>query len=166
MLLTIATLYAGALLGLMTNGNVRKPAILLNPIPDSGLESLQPLQRLGRCPPLWPLATMIEQGRVGKATLIESSTVPPGMAIMVDAADFTTAGAEGPRMEISDQATLHMEDTAPADIVSGPSGTPAPATPVKSMWQTDSLALRMIMKMNWILRRPVVSWMTGVAWDG
>ena len=83
---------------------------------------------------------------------------------MVDAADFTTAGAEGPRMEISDQATLHLEDTAPADIVSGPSGTPVPATPVKSMWQTDSLALRMIMKMNWILRRPVVAWMTGINW--
>ena len=58
---------------------------------------------------------------------------------MVDAADFTTAGAEGPRMEISDQATLHLEDTTPEDIVSGPSGTPVVATPVKSMWQTDRL---------------------------
>jgi hypothetical protein len=32
------------------------------------------------------------------------------------------------------------------------------------MWQTDSLALRLIMRMNWIMRRPVVSWMTGIAW--
>jgi hypothetical protein len=56
-----------------------------------------------------------------------------------------------------------MEDTTPADIVEGPSpGTPA--FPVKSMWQTDSLALRLIMRMNWIMRRPVVSWMTGVQW--
>ena len=150
----------GALLGL-TSGNVRKPAILLNPIQTLDLSTMQPPAAAA---PLWPLAAMVAGGNIGKATLIESSTVPAGMAIMVDAADFTTAGGEGPRMEISDQATLHLEDTAPADIVSGPSGTPVPATPVKSMWQTDSLALRMIMKMNWILRRPVVAWMTGINW--
>lgn len=68
-------------------------------------------------------------------------------------------------MEISDVATLHLEDTTPADIVSGPSGTPTPATPVKSMFQTDSLALRMIMMINWLMRRPVVAWMTGTAWQ-
>jgi hypothetical protein len=32
------------------------------------------------------------------------------------------------------------------------------------MWQTDSLALRMIMRLNWIMRRPVVAWMSGVTW--
>ena len=151
----------GSLLTL-TNGNVRKPAIMLNPIQTLDLSTMQPPAAAA---PLWPLAAMIEQGRLGKAALVESATVPPGMAVMVDAADFTTAGAEGPRMEISDQATLHLEDTTPEDIVSGPSGTPVVATPVKSMWQTDSLALRLIMRMNWILRRPVVSWMTGVAWN-
>jgi hypothetical protein len=54
-----------------------------------------------------------------------------------------------------------MEDTAPQDITGG---TPSPATPVKSMWQTDSLALRLIMMTNWIMRRPVVAWASGVAW--
>jgi hypothetical protein len=83
---------------------------------------------------------------------------------MVDAADFTGVGAEGPRLEISDQATLHMEDTTPADIVSGTGSAGTPATPVKSMWQTDSLALRLIMMMNWIMRRPVVAWMPNVLW--
>jgi Phage capsid family len=150
----------GALLGL-TNGNVRKPAIMLNPIQTLDLSTMQPPAAAA---PLWPLAEMIANGKVGKADLIESATVPPGMAIMVDAADFTTAGAEGPRMEISDQATLHLEDTAPADIVSGPSGTPVAATPVKSMFQTDSLALRLILMMNWVMRRPVVAWTSSVAW--
>jgi hypothetical protein len=96
--------------------------------------------------------------------VIASGTVPVGEAIILDAADFTTAGAEGPQMEISDQTTLHLEDTTPQDIVSGPAGTPVAATPVKSMFQTDSLALRMIMRMNWLMRRPVVAWMTGVQW--
>lgn len=149
----------GGLLNL-TNGNVRRPVIMLNPIQTLDLSLMQPPAAAA---PLWPLAAMLEAGRVGKADLVESSTVPPGMAIMIDAADFTTAGAEGPRMEISDQATLHMEDTAPQDIVSGASpGTPA--TPVKSLWQTDSLGLRLIMFMNWIMRRPVSTWISGVSW--
>jgi hypothetical protein len=149
----------GALLA-QTNGNVRKPAILLNPTDTLGLSLISPTGVVG----LFPFMAMLDAGKLLKAALIESSTVPPGMAIMVDAADFTTAGQEGPRMEISDQATLHMEDTTPLDITSGPSGTAVVATPVKSMWQTDSLALRLIMRMNWLMRRPVVSWMTGIAW--
>ena len=150
----------GALLGL-TNGNVRSPIMIVNPTQSLGLSLIQPPNA---ATPLFPFIEMVNAGRILRAGLIESSTVPPGQVIMVDAADFTTAGEEGVRLEISDQATLHMEDTAPADIVSGPSGTEVIATPVKSMWQTDSLALRLIMRVNWVLRRPVVAWMTGVAW--
>jgi hypothetical protein len=147
----------GALLGL-TNGNVRKPALIVNPIQTLDIDLIQPPNA---ATPLFPFIEMTSGGRVLKAALIESSTVTPGLALMVDAADFTTAGQEGPRLEISDQATLHMEDTAPQDITGG---TPSPATPVKSMWQTDSLALRLIMMTNWIMRRPVVAWASGVAW--
>jgi hypothetical protein len=146
----------------LTNGNVRKPVMLANPIDVLSLSLLQPPAAAA---PLMPFLDMVENGRILKAGLIESATVPSGVAIMVDAADFTSAGAEGPRMEISDQATLHMEDTTPADIVSGAApGTPA--TPVKSMWQTDSLALRLIMMMNWIMRRPVVAWTSSTKWGG
>jgi HK97 family phage prohead protease/HK97 family phage major capsid protein len=144
----------------LTAGNVRSPTLIVNPIQTLNLSLQQPP---GAAAPLLPFIAMIDSGRVLKADLVESSTVTPGMAIMVDAADFTTAGQEGPRLEISDQATLHMEDTTPADIVGGASpGTPA--YPVKSMWQTDSLALRLIMFTNWMMRRPVSSWMSGVAW--
>ena len=153
-----AALY-GALLT-ATRGNVRDAVILLNPKQTLSLSLLQPA---GAVVGLFPFMQQIEAGRLVRTTLIESATVPPDEAIVLDAADFTGAGAEGPRMEISDQATLHFEDTAPADIVSGASpGTPA--TPVKSMWQTDSIALRMIQRMNWIMRRPVVAWMSGVSW--
>jgi HK97 family phage prohead protease len=150
----------GSLLTL-TLGNVRKPALLLNPQQAMDLSTMQPPAAAA---PLWPLAEMVNAGRIGKAALIESATVPNNMAIMVDAADFTSVGSEGPRMEISDTATLHFEDTTPADIVSGPTGTPVAATPVKSLWQTDSLALRLILPMNFVMRRPVVAWMTSTAW--
>lgn len=152
----------GALLGL-TNGNVRDPVFIVNPIDALSLTLLQPPAAAA---PLFPFIQMVDGDRILRAGLIESSNQPAGQIILVDAADFVSAGAEGPRMEISDQATLHMEDTAPADIVSGPSGTPVPATPVKSMWQTDSLALRMIMFMNFIMRRPVVAWGVNAKWGG
>jgi HK97 family phage prohead protease len=145
----------------LTNGNVRDPVMIINPAQALAVELLQPPAAAA---PLFPFMEMVDGDRILRAGLIESSNQPAGQVTLVDAADFVSAGAEGPRMEISDQATLHMEDTSPADIVSGPSGTPVPATPVKSMWQTDSLALRMIMFMNWIMRRPVVAWTTGVQW--
>jgi HK97 family phage major capsid protein len=154
-----AALY-GALLT-ATAGNVRRPVMILNPIQVLQVSLIQPPAAAA---PLFPFIQMTDGGRLLKAELIESSTVPAGQALLVDAADFTTAGEEGPRMEISDQTTLHLEDTAPADIVSGPVGTPVPATPVKSMFQTDSLALRMIMRINWVMRRPIAAWMTGVQW--
>jgi hypothetical protein len=117
------------------------------------------MQPAGAVTTLFPFQAEINAGTLAGIPFIESTTQPANQVILVDAADFVSAGAEGPRLEISDQATLHMEDTTPADIVAG-----TPATPVKSMWQTDSLALRMIMKMNWLLRRPIVAWTTGVAW--
>ena len=147
----------GTLLNL-TAGNVRSPVLILNPTQTLGISLMQPPNA---ATPLFPFIEMVNAGRILRAGLIESATVPVGMAVMVDAADFTSAGEEGPRMEISDQATLHMEDTTPQDIVSG---SAVVASPVKSMWQTDSLALRLIMRMNWILRRPVVAWMSGVNW--
>jgi HK97 family phage prohead protease/HK97 family phage major capsid protein len=149
----------GALLTL-TSGNVRSPTLLINPLQGLYLSMLQPPAAAA---PLFPFSDMISGGRLLKADVIESSTVPTGVVIMVDAADFTTAGQEGPRLEISDQATLHMEDTTPADItIPGAPGTFS--APVKSMWQTDSLALRLIMMINWVMRRPVATWITGVTW--
>jgi len=74
-----------------------------------------------------------------------------GQVIAVDAADFVSVGGEAPRFEVSDSATLHYEDTDPQHITGG---TPSPAIPVRSLWQTDSLALRLILPLNWTMRRP------------
>ena len=145
----------------LTNGNVRSPVMIVNPAQALNLSLIQPPAAAA---PLFPFLGMVDSGRVLGVGLIQSATQPAGQVTMVDAADFTTAGEEGVRLEISDQATLHMEDTTPADIVSGPSGTEVIATPVKSMWQTDSLALRLIMRLNFVMRRPVVAWMSGVSW--
>jgi HK97 family phage prohead protease len=99
----------------------------------------------------------------GYPTII-SSTIPVGTVILLDAADFVTVTGDEPRFEVSDQATLHFDDTTPLQI-STPGAPNVVAAPVRSMFQTDSLALRMIMPMNWIMRRAgVVAWISGVTW--
>ena len=52
-----------------------------------------------------------------------------------------------------------MEDTTPLPIATGAQGSGVLATPTRSLWQTDSLGLRMIMDLNWaLLRTGTVAW--------
>jgi len=113
---------------------------------------------------VFPFRAEVAAGNLGGWPIIDSGTVPLGTVIAQDAADFVSVTGDGPRFEISDQATLHMEDTTPADIATV--GTPpVAAAPAKSMFQTDSLALRLILPINWTIRRPgTVAWVAGVTW--
>ena len=141
-----------------TLGNVRNPRWLMNPQQANSI-GLVAAPGAG----VFPFREEISQGRLSGWPVIVSGTVPAGTVIVIDAADFVSV-AEGPRFEISDQATLHMEDTTPTDIST--TGTPAVvAFPAKSMFQTDSMALRLIMPMNWVIRRTgTVAWVAGVTW--
>jgi hypothetical protein len=142
-----------------TKGNVRKPAWLMNP-QQTNSAGLIASPGAG----VFPFRQEVSEGKLSGWPIIDSGTVPLGTVVVIDAADFVAVGGDAPRFEISDQATLHFEDTAPADI--GTAGTPpVVAAPVKSMWQTDSLALRLILPTNWTIRRAgVVAWVAGVTW--
>jgi HK97 family phage major capsid protein len=139
-----------------TAGNVRNPVWLMNPVQANAIGFIA-----APSTGVFPFAAEMNAGRLGGWPVIVSGTVPTTTVIVVDAADFVSV-SEGPRFEVSDQATLHMEDTTPTDIST--SGT-AVAFPAKSMFQTDSMALRLILPMNWIMRRTgCVAWLTGATW--
>jgi Phage capsid family len=138
----------------LTRGNIRKPIWLMNPAQTNSIK-LTP-NPLGE----FPFKDEIEAGTLLGYPVIDSGTVPLASVGMVDAADFVTVGGEAPRFEISDAATLHMEDTTPLPIVDGG----VPAAPVRSLWQTDSLGLRMIWPLNFIMRRPITAIINGVTW--
>jgi HK97 family phage prohead protease len=142
-----------------TAGNIRNPVYMMNP---QQLASLGLIAMPGAG--VFPFRAEVAAGNLGGWQIIDSGTVPMGTVIAMDAADFVSVSGDAPRFELSDQATLHMEDTAPTDIST--TGSPAVAAfPVKSMWQTDSIALRLIMPVNWTIRRPgVVAWVAGVTW--
>ena len=67
--------------------------------------------------------------------------------------------------DVSDQATLHFEDTAPTQI--GTVGTPnVVAAPARSLWQTDTIGVRMLLDINWGMRRTgVVAWTQTMTWN-
>ena len=96
--------------------------------------------------------------------IITSTAIPVGRVIMVNAGDFVTATGDVPEFEMSNEATLHMEDSTPLQI--GSTGTPnTVAAPVRSLFQTATMGLRMLMDVSWSLRRPgSVQWIDGVTW--
>lgn len=72
-----------------------------------------------------------------------SVTVPVDLIFLIDCAEIVFA-YEGPRFAASDQATLHMADPAlPLN-----DGTTV-AQPVRSLFQSDSMALRTIWHLTW-----------------
>ena len=102
-------------------------------------------------------------------TIVSSTTIPATELIMLDAADFASVTGDTPLFDVSDVATIHEEDTTPLPIVGGTVQPPAigsVAAPVRSLWQTASIGVRMMLDMNWTMRRAgMVSWMTGVTWS-
>lgn len=129
-----------------SGGNVRSPVFIMNPVQAL---SIAYTQNAGGD---FPFAAGIAQNLLNGYPVIQSATVEAGDVIIVDAADFFSATGDEPRFDVSDQATLHMEDTTPSAL--GTAGTPnVVAAPVRSLFQTDSIGLRFIIDMNWALRR-------------
>lgn len=113
---------------------------------------------------VFPFAAQIENDNLFGYPVISSTTQPAGTVILMNASDLVTVEGDDPRFEVSDQATLHMEDTTPLAIGT-PGSPPTVAAPARSLFQTDSLGLRMILPMNWALRRTgTVAWVAGVTW--
>ncbi len=139
-----------------TNDNVRAPVWIMNPIRADAI-ALNPAPGTG----LFPFHAEVRGGNLEGWPIYQSTTVNPDTIIAMDAADFITAGQGAPTFEVSDQAVLHMEDTTPMQITGD---TTSPAVPVRSMWQTDSYALRLIYRVNWLLYRPMVAVMSGFTW--
>ena len=106
-----------------------------------------------------------EAGRKFNARFIVSRTIPAGTVIAVDAADFATITGDTPRFAVSNEATLHEEDTAPLPLVTGAQGSGVVASPMRSLFQTDSVAIRLSLFLSWGMRRAgMVSAVTGVTW--
>ena len=94
-------------------------------------------------------------------TVLTSTNATARRIIAVDAEDFASGSGDVPQFDVSEQAVLHMSD-APGEIVTA-SGTVN--DPIRSMFQTNSLALRMILPMTWKMRRSgMVQYIDSTTW--
>jgi len=100
---------------------------------------------------------------MNRLTIIESTRATSGRLIALRNSDFATAIGDAPEFDISEQATVHMEDTTPLEIVSGTG--PTTADPVRSFFQTATIGVRMLMDVSWKMRRTgMVQWIDTTTW--
>lgn len=144
------------LVGVLASANsLRSPVWIMNPV---DVLSLTLTQNAGGD---FPFQIEANGGRLQGYPIIQSTTMPAKMVLLLDAADFFSATGDEPQFSVSDQATLHMEDTAPQAI--GVSGSAT--NPIRSLWQTDSIAVRMMLDISWAMRRTgVVAWTQTITW--
>jgi hypothetical protein len=96
-------------------------------------------------------------------TFLPSLAVADDTVIAVDPLSWAHGFGDDFDVDVSTAATLHMEDASPAEIVSA-SG-PTPAAPVRSLWQTDGFALRLLCDVAFAPRRPnAAAWIEGATW--
>jgi HK97 family phage prohead protease/HK97 family phage major capsid protein len=109
-------------------------------------------------------ATVQEAGSKFSVSFIVSQTVTAARVIAIDASEFATATGDSPRFAISNEATLHEEDTTPLAL--GTAGSPATvAAPMRSLFQTDSVAIRLTLYVTWVMRRTgMVQTIASVGW--
>jgi HK97 family phage major capsid protein/HK97 family phage prohead protease len=144
-----------------SKGNLRAPVWIMNP-GDALAAQLTQAAAGGD----FPFMEDITNGTLMGYPVITSTTIPVDSMIFMDAADFISATGDTPRFDVSDQAVLHMEDTTPAQIGSNVGTVPTVAVPTRSLWQTDTIGIRMIMDINWAMRRPgMVHTVTAMTWN-
>jgi HK97 family phage prohead protease/HK97 family phage major capsid protein len=143
---------------LVAANSLRAPVWIMNP---AQVLSIAMTQNAGGD---FPFAAEVNQGRLQGYPILQSTSMVAARVLLVDAADFFSATGDEPRFDVSDQAVLHMEDTAPTAI--GTAGTPTVvAAPVRSLWQTDSIGIRMLLDINWAMRRAgLIAWIDSVTW--
>jgi hypothetical protein len=84
------------------------------------------------------------------------------IAVAIDA--FVSGFGAIPKLTVAPHAAFQMEDTSPAQLSTA--GTPnVVAAPIRSAFQTDSIAIRCVLDAAWILRSSAaVAWMTAATW--
>ena len=115
---------------------------------------------------VYPFRDAVNSGSLAGFPIISSTAVPADVLLLVRAADFATASGDTPEFDVSDQATIHEEDGSyPATeaipipgtvlpIATGAAGAAVVATPVRSLWQTATIGVRMLLDIDWAMRRP------------
>jgi HK97 family phage major capsid protein len=150
----IITDVRGRLQQLMGQNLGRRPVWIMNPARWIGVQ----LAVTAAGTPAFPEAAA---GTLMGYPVVTSTNVPSAVVFLIDAAEVAFAGG-APRFMGTEVATIHEEDTTPLPIIDDAA---APAKPVRSLFQTNSAALRCVWELDWAALRPgAVQTLTAVAW--
>jgi HK97 family phage major capsid protein len=130
----------------------RKPVWIMNPARAWGLQLATNAVGAAAFPEM-------ASGSLIGVPVVTSTNVPADVVFLIDAAEVYFAGG-APRFMGTDVATLHMEDTTPLQITGS-----VPANPVRSLYQTNTAAIRAMWDLDWAMNRSgCVQTITAVAW--
>ncbi|WP_440642073.1 phage major capsid protein [Bradyrhizobium sp. PUT101] len=96
--------------------------------------------------------------------VLVSAAVDDDTVIAIAVGAFATAANPEISVDVSREAVVHAEDTTPLAI--GTAGNPnAIAAPARSLWQTDTLGIRLTMRLSWALcASGAVAWTENITW--
>src|SRR5262249_8171341 len=112
------------------------------------------------CAPAEAVKLTFAMGAQFKIPVLASSSVPAKTLICLAPVALCSAADPPPRLEAARDVALHMEDAAPSQINPG-----TMAVPIKSMFQVDSVSIRLTMFVSWAMRATgAVAYVPGVTW--
>jgi Phage capsid family len=107
------------------------------------------------CAPSEAVKLTFAMGAQFKLPIIASGGIPPKTVICLALPALVSATDPQPQLESARDAVLHFDDASPSDL----------GTPSKSMFQIDSVAIRLTQFVAWGLRATGgASWMQNVTW--
>ena len=116
--------------------------------------------------PKQAVALMMRAQRLGFP--VHMSSALPNKTIIAVATNAVAAALDLPEIGASRDAVVHIESSDVAPIVvydDGENGGPVMATPVYSMFQTDSVMLKLRWPVSWAMRDARgIAWMSAVTW--
>lgn len=144
----------------MTQQNMgRRPVWIMNPARWYGVK----LAVTGAGTPAFPETV---NNQLMGIPVVTSTHVSGSVVYLIDAAEIAFAGG-APRFMGTEVATIH-EEGAQANVKPIVDGSTAPgvtANPVRSLYQTNSSALRALWEVDWTVMRPgAVQTITGAGW--
>lgn len=98
-----------------------------------------------------------------RPVFISSAVADDSLIALSPSCLVVAGGTDAPLLDVSQQAVLHMEDTNPSALSAV--GTPNTiAAPIRSLYQTDTVAIRLRASIDWSLRGGGCAFVSGITW--
>jgi hypothetical protein len=95
--------------------------------------------------------------------VLSSPALAAGTVVCIEAGSFASGFSAIPEIDTTNAGALHFEDTTPLQLVSG--AGPTTASPIRSLFQTDASAIKMVLRCSWGMRAAGhIQIVTSVTW--